>query len=385
MRDPQKLIDEIHGFLGRSDQTLTEDVRGLVGELNELCGVADVRLRRCEDYLRRGLVGEAIHLAEVEPPVLEVVSALDFHGREQWEEILNMYGLPAPPRVNLSRAAALNQAYELHRTLEPLLREYRRLCISRSPLGERMSVLRDLARRDPGNSSWNDDLAACEAPALAEMTQAVNKALPRGDLAALSAIAQHLQGGTWSSPQAVPLMQQVQAEVQALRSKQARKGLSTYSAALSRAMADDDLVAVTTTYQTLYDAWVAAALPPEDPVSQQLTQAASWVQNAQQRHARKGEFDRQVSAFQMLLTSTKADEDSLEEGFDKLGRFGLPIPDAIKKSYRTAMKRYEHETNARARGWDRMMNMMLLSIALPVSLVVLAIMGVVLYRILRGL
>ena len=45
MRDPQKLIDDIHGFLGRSDQTLTDDVRGLVGELNELATVADGRLQ----------------------------------------------------------------------------------------------------------------------------------------------------------------------------------------------------------------------------------------------------------------------------------------------------------------------------------------------------
>src|SRR5947209_8095987 len=108
MRDPQKLIDDIHGFLGRGDQTLTDDVRGLVSEFNELCNLAEVRLRRCEDYLRRGLIGEAIHLAEVEPPLLDVVGALDFHGREQWTEVLNMYGLPVPAPVNLARAAVLN-------------------------------------------------------------------------------------------------------------------------------------------------------------------------------------------------------------------------------------------------------------------------------------
>jgi hypothetical protein len=384
MRDPQKLIDDIHGFLGRSDQTLTDDVRGLVGELGELCVAADSRLRRCEDYLRRGLVGEAIHLAEVEPPVLDVVGALDFQGREQWEEVLNMYGLPVPPRVNLSRAAALNQAYELHQTLEPLLREYRRLCLSRSPPGERMAVLRELARNDPGNSSWNDDLALCESPALVELRQAFEKAVPRGDLVALAAVAQHLQGGAWSSPQAAGLTQQVLAELQALRGKQARKELATRSAALSRAMERDDLASVTNAYQPLFDVWQAAALPTEDPISQQLLQAAAWIQNAQQRFARQEEFDRQVMAFQTLLTSSKANEKSLEDGYAKLDRFGLPIPDAVKKGYRHAMKRYEQETNARARGWDRMMNLMLLCIALPVSLVVLAIMGVVLYRILRG-
>ena len=380
MRDPQKLIDDIHGFLGRSDQTLTDDVRGLVGELNELASVADGRLRRCEDYLRRGLVGEAVHLAEVEPPVLDIVGALEFQGREQWEEVLNMYGLPVPQRVNLTRAAALNQAYELHHTLEPILREYRRLCLSRSSPGERIAVLGQLVRNDPGNSGWRDDIATCEMPALAEITQAVKKAIPRGDLVALTGIAQQLQMGAWSSPQAGMLMQQVQAELLTLRTKEARKGLKTHSASLREAMADDDLAAVTASYQSLYNVWQATGLPPEDPISQQLTQAAEWVQNSQQRHARKGEFDRHVAAFQSVLTGGRADEDKLEEAYGKLDRFGLPIPDAVKKAYRHAIKRFEQETNARARQWDRRMNMTLLAIALPVSVVVLAIMGMVLYR-----
>ena len=376
MRDPQKLIDEIHGFLGRSDQTLTDDVRGIVGELNELCGIADVRLRRCEDYLRRGLVGEAIHLAEVEPPVLDIVGALDFQGREQWEEVLNMYGLPVPPRVNLSRAAALNQAYQLHQTIEPMLREYRRLCLSRSPLGERMAVLRELARNDPGNSGWNDDLASCELPALVEMTQAIKKAIPRGDLASLAAIAQHLQIGAWSSPQAGMLMQQVQAELLALRTKEARKAMNTHGASLRDAIEQDDLVAVTRAYQSLYEVWQTTGLPPEDPVSRQLTQAAEWVQNAQGRHARKEEFDRQVLALQTLLATGRADEDKLEDAYDKLGRFGLPIPSAVKKSYRNAMQHFEYERKSEARRWNRIGNIVLVVIFLA-CLVVPAVIFII--------
>ena len=295
-----------------------------------------------------------------------------------------MYGLPVPPRVNLTRAAALNQAYELHQTLEPFLREYRRLCLSRSPLGERMAVLRELARNDPGNASWNDDLAVCELPALAEMKQAVEKAIPRGDLVTLTAIGQHLQSGTWSSPQAGLLMQQLQAELVSLRSKQARKGLSAHSATLTRAIEQDDLVAATSAYQTLYAAWEAIGLSPEDPISQQLTRSAEWVQNARERHARKGEFDQQLASFQTLLTNSRISETSLEDGYAKLERFGLLIPDEVKKGYRFAIKRHEQQANAEARRWDRRMNLTLLALALPVSLVVLAIMGVVLYRILRG-
>src|SRR5262245_41639321 len=111
MPDHQELVDAVRAFLAQSDQTLTNNLRALAGDFAEVCRSADVRLRRCEDYLRRGLISEAIHLAEVSPAVLEVVSVLDFPDRSGWDEIVSLYNLPAAPRVNIDRAGTLNQAY----------------------------------------------------------------------------------------------------------------------------------------------------------------------------------------------------------------------------------------------------------------------------------
>src|SRR5262249_20201725 len=147
----QAIIDSARAFLRQADQTLTDDLRELATELVDLNTMADQRLRRCEDFLRRGLLGEAIHQAEIEPPVLDIVGLLDFPERVQFEEVLGMYGLPVAPRLDVQRAMALNHAYTEYEPIANLLRDYRRLALSRAPLGDRLSMLRQIAQADPGN------------------------------------------------------------------------------------------------------------------------------------------------------------------------------------------------------------------------------------------
>src|SRR5215207_2413173 len=125
MPDHQALVDSARAYLSSADQTITDELRALATDFADTCKVAEMRLRRCEDYLRRGLRAEAVHQAELEPPVLDIVQALDFPGRQQWDELTSMYGLPVGPRVNLQRAAAVNQAYGDHQVIEPLLKKLR--------------------------------------------------------------------------------------------------------------------------------------------------------------------------------------------------------------------------------------------------------------------
>lgn len=382
MRDPQKLIDDIEGFLARSDQTLTNEVRAMVEEYNELCWMTESRLRRCEDYLRRGLVGEAIHLAEVEPAILDLVAALNFPGRPSWDEVLTMYGLPVPPGVNLPRAAALNQAYEHHQFIEPLLKEYRRLCLTHASLPQRVTVLRQLSQTDPTNSSWTDDLIACEAPALREMQQTAK--ISRQDPVALATLAQQLQSNSWSNPDAQTLLQQVREELTVVRAQQARNSLKNIGRELELAIRRDDSASAMRNYQALYEIWQGAELPPEDPTSQLLNRTALWIQEAQKRAQQATEVERQAAAFRALLKSGQPDERAVEDSYTRLAASGMPVPVDVKHLYREVMGRFERERDAKARRWDRLLNTALLLVALPVALAVLVVMGVVVYRILQN-
>jgi hypothetical protein len=81
MADHQHIIDQIRAFIAAADHTKTPHLVELASEYASLCNDVNARLRKCTDYLRRGLRAEAIHLAEEHPVLLDMVSALDLSGQ----------------------------------------------------------------------------------------------------------------------------------------------------------------------------------------------------------------------------------------------------------------------------------------------------------------
>ena len=102
--DYNEVVDDIRSFLAAADQTRTDGLHDLAGAYARLCREANERLRRCGDYLRRGMRSEAIHLAEAVPPLLDVVAALDLPELEEWEQLCGMYELPRPVRLHIETA-----------------------------------------------------------------------------------------------------------------------------------------------------------------------------------------------------------------------------------------------------------------------------------------
>src|ERR1700747_2451391 len=111
MTDHHRIVDDIRSFLQASDQTFSDSLRSLAEAYNEACRETNARLRRCEEFLQKGLRSEAIHFAQTEPALLEVVAALDFPERPEWEQVALGYGLPPPPHLRIETAEALNRAY----------------------------------------------------------------------------------------------------------------------------------------------------------------------------------------------------------------------------------------------------------------------------------
>src|SRR5947209_5418755 len=101
MSNHQQVVDDIRAFVRAVDQTNQSYLGDLASAYASLCREANDRLRRCVDYLHRGLRSEAIHLAEAQPSLLDLVAALDLAELEEWENACVMYGLPAPPHLLL--------------------------------------------------------------------------------------------------------------------------------------------------------------------------------------------------------------------------------------------------------------------------------------------
>src|SRR5687767_9088108 len=113
MTDYNVVVDNIRAFLSSVDQTRTEGLADLASEYAALCREANARLRRCGDYLRRGMRTEAVHLAEAQPSLLDLVAALDFPELQEFQNTCSIYELSPPPKLLMEVAQELNEAYAL--------------------------------------------------------------------------------------------------------------------------------------------------------------------------------------------------------------------------------------------------------------------------------
>src|SRR5205823_3118582 len=197
MVDYQRLVSEIRSFLQSSDWTSTEPLREPAAAFADVCREANERLRRCEEFLHKGLRSEALHLAQAEPALLDLVATLDFPERPQWEEVTMTYGLAAAPKLQLGAAEALNKAYAEDRPLEHLLRRHRLLALTRAPLRGRLVVLRSIAEVDTRNPVWADDITVFEQARLRQMEKEVDDAAGRNDTAALAGLREEVHKSQW--------------------------------------------------------------------------------------------------------------------------------------------------------------------------------------------
>jgi hypothetical protein len=142
MADQRQIVDEIRASaLGRPARTPARRVASAAGR-HRVQRLGHVTL------LQQGLRSEAIQLAEAEPKLLNVVAALDFPERSEWDDLVQMNQLTPAPMLPIEPARLLNEAYAEEDPLQDLLRRHRRLALQRAPLRSRIGVLRQLAAQD---------------------------------------------------------------------------------------------------------------------------------------------------------------------------------------------------------------------------------------------
>lgn len=384
MADAQVLVDSIRAFLERGEKAPMEELRALADDLAEVGRAADNRLRRCEDYIRRGLLGEAVHLAELEPPLLDVLMILDFPGRDRWDEVTRSSGLALAPAVNQLRAGTVNQIYEPWRRIEPLLREHRRLALTRAPLGERLAVLRQLAEVDAGNPLWMDDLRGYEEAWQEELLGQADEAHRAKDGRALSAVMSQLQVTAWSHPPAGVVMQELQRKLEDATVAQARTVLPGIVRDLNRALQSNDLHLAMNLRGQLDLELTRVVLPASDPLRGQIDQARSRIDESIQEQNVQAAFATDLAAFVALLESPSLREERLTDAYARLVKQRRPIPATVQKRYRQVRDRFKAEAEAKANYWRQVVNGTVLAVAAPLVAGIVIVVIYVVWKIVHA-
>jgi hypothetical protein len=326
MADHQRTVDELRSFLQSADQTLTDPLKKLAAEYAEACREANARLRRCEEFLQKGLRSEAIHFAQAEPVLLDVVGVLDFPERDRWEEVSLLYGLPAPPRLLLETAEALNRAYADEAPLEDLLKKHRLLALARAPLPARLDVMRKIAALDRDNPVWAQDIAEFERKRCRDLQAYVEQSAGRADGAALAAAWQEINATPWLAPPPATLAQLA-----------ARRMLELLETAIHDALNAQDVPGLLQMRDQWNDLTRFLNLPPTDPLWRRPSRAFNWL--AKQERAQAAEIEHQNALLRLEQALAEGrPRAELEQLYYAVAQSKRGVPPALEQRYQERLQ-----------------------------------------------
>lgn len=229
MVDYKEIPELIRAFLAASDSTgqrgWNDETADLAASYIELVKEANDRLRRCAEYLRRGMRSEAIHLAECQPRLLELADALRLPDPAVWTRACMAHGLPPPPELLTDGLEEIEKAFDLERTLEPLLARHRLLALAQSPVKNRQEVLRAVAEQDPANPCWDEGLRLLDVARFKELRTEAKNAFKAHDRAGLERLAAELENHPPRAPIPDDLKDGLKRAINAVRLEAARKEL----------------------------------------------------------------------------------------------------------------------------------------------------------------
>jgi hypothetical protein len=176
---------------------MPNQIRQYARDYAEACVELNRRMMQSFHHIRNGNVAEGIRLAEIKPNLSEIFAELNFDEREEWIEIVSTLGYNVPPPLSAEQQNELKNAYLKMSPLEPLLRWHRLHALNASPIRERLSVLRAIAKADQQNSFWREDQETFEKVRLKELDREVRLAVSSVNFAEIQSLYAELSSPDW--------------------------------------------------------------------------------------------------------------------------------------------------------------------------------------------
>lgn len=138
---------------------------------------ANLRLQQCEAMVKAGDRHQAIQLAETAPNLLDLVTALEFRGSDEWREYCQQNSLPVADRIDSRSVQILNQCYAQGiATDHPLYATYRSAVLSRND-EEALKTLQSIVRLNPADTNAASELSRLDAKVLTARLQHLGSSL----------------------------------------------------------------------------------------------------------------------------------------------------------------------------------------------------------------
>ncbi|AMV18225.1 hypothetical protein [Planctomyces sp. SH-PL14] len=346
MHQIQSIIDRVRVALADDRIESTPEIQQLARDLHSVTRKLNERLRRCGEYLRQGLRAEAIQEAELEPRLLDAIGVIQSLSGDEvlaWIEMMQFLELQTPEPILESVAEMLDEAYGEHAPLERLLRLHRKLALQRAPLGQRLTLLRQIARDDPNSDFWPTDIKAYEEARLAQILQEARNVRKAPTVEGAQSLLGELLGATWSVPFPPRLVANLQSQLQEAVRTDARERLRGLAGELHAAFGAMDFERARPTHQEWKTVLPRAVLTPDDPLVLQTLPALSWCEQQLANEAAQAAWADHLHQVEMALNREPADETELRQLLDRTAMHRRPLPTSVKSRLTGRIASFENQ------------------------------------------
>jgi hypothetical protein len=240
-------------------------------------------------------------------------------------------------RLLKDTAEALNRAYSEGQPHQQLLKEHRRLALSRAFLKDRLGHIRKLKKADATNPIWVEDVAAYETARLRELDDVITDVLDRNDANGIAAAWTELTAQPWSAGPPAPQLNRLAG----LFIRQI--GTELHDAV--RGEIPERAIRARGKWQQLKPETV---LPAGDPLLAQAQNDLAWIARYEDRQSRRFAFEGAIEAVEEALAQG-AGEEQLCAQWAKVLEFRSPIPRPVEARYIDAISQRRHRHSAKER------------------------------------
>ncbi len=324
-----QLVRAIQSVLHSRSAPSEEELVDLASQHEELVDAVQLRLEKVERLLHQGLRSEAIELAEVDPNLNDLLTALDFPELGPWNELLEANGIQPVAPIPVEAAAELNDAYLATGSIEKLLQHYRTISLARAPLSKRIAALRKLAEKDSQSPVWSQDLKEFERHRMKEIKQELDLASRAENLSAVADIDDELSGAAWTIEVPAAIRQQARAAHTAFRRKSALAELETLSHQLSDAYADFDRDTARRVQQRFLAVQGIAGVSGNHPLLDIAGPALDWLEEESKKEFEEADFKTAIEEIELAF-DRKTSVEELEKLYHRATRHGKTLPPMLE-------------------------------------------------------
>ena len=334
-----ELISKMYAFLDSADQSNTPEMREVSCRFAALCREVNEDLEHAESFLKKGLTIEALKFdKEHHPSLLSRAATLNIKRFEEWSMVCRLYeNWESPQPINQEIIHRMHDAYRSTGMLAPLLEKWRAI-IRDGSTEEKLEILRDIRKLDPGNKAWAANLAKLELVRFEELYEEAKQAILNKDYVGLEKLFLELSSPELKAVPDAKIMEKISDVLREYQKNQRTARTKRLLAEIAEAYSEQNYESL----QELFQHWEELESDPDfelppDAVSQ-LEDTRQWMRQIQEERERQQEFDLTLSTLIDRL-DTEAPIHEIESLYGNLMRLDLPLPDFIMERVRDAREK----------------------------------------------